>query len=84
MRAFINKLIPFVFLGIAIVAFAFGIVLLAYLFIFGALIGFILYLFYWIKHKFFPPKIQRIDRRTKKPKSDRIIDSDYWKHDKMP
>lgn len=75
MQRFLNQLIPFILFGIAIVAFAFGIVLLAYLFLFGAIVGFILFLISWIRHRFFPPKTL-----TKKPsQSGRIIDSDDWK-----
>jgi hypothetical protein len=75
MQRLINQLIPFLLLGIAIVAFAFGIVLLAYLFFFGAIIGAILFLFNWIKAKFFPSKTLK----SKPMKSGRIIDSDDWK-----
>jgi len=75
MQRFLNQLIPFILFGIAIVAFAFGIILLAYLFLFGAIVGFILFLIAWIRNRFFPPKTLT----RKKPKSGRIIDSDDWK-----
>lgn len=76
MQRFLNQLIPFLLAGIAIVAFAFGIMLLAYLFLFGAILGFILFIAAWIKQKFFPPKT--IIKPTSK-KSGRTIDSDDWK-----
>lgn len=76
MKKFFNQLLPFIFAGIAIVAFAFGIILLAYLFLFGALVGFVLFLIAWIRKKFFLPKT------TYKPKAKqtgRIIDSNDWR-----
>jgi len=74
MNRFLNQLIPFILAGIAIVAFAFGIMLLAYLFLFGAIIGFILFIIAWIHNRFFAKKTM-----VKKHKSGRIIDSDDWK-----
>jgi len=74
MQRFVNKLLPFFFAGIAIVAFAFGIFLLAYLFLLGALVGLTLFAISWLRHKFFPPKTAVV-----KKKSGRIIDSDDWK-----
>lgn len=56
MRHFFAALMPFVMLGIAIVAFAFGLMLMVYLFIFGAILGSVLFLIAWIKQKFFPSK----------------------------
>jgi hypothetical protein len=76
MQRFLNQLIPFIFIGIAIVAFAFGIMLLAYLFFFGAIIGMILFLISWVRQKFFPPKTIVVKPKNK---SGRIIDSDDWK-----
>lgn len=75
MQRFLNQLIPFLLIGIAIVAFAFGIMLLAYLFLFGAIIGFILFLVSWLRAKLFPKKTIT----QPKKKSGRIIDSDDWK-----
>lgn len=75
MKRFLNQLIPFIVIGIAIVAFAFGIMLLAYLLFFGAIIGFILFSILWIRDKFFPTK-----KVVPTKKADgRIIDSDDWK-----
>jgi hypothetical protein len=76
MTPLINRILPFIFIGIAIVAFALGIMLLAYLFFFGAILGFILYLFFLIKQKFFPNKsLKKTHRR-----SGRIIDSKDWRN----
>jgi len=75
MRRFLNQLIPFLVIGVVIVAFAFGIVLLFYLFLLGAIVGFILYIISWIRHRFFPTKTLTKQQR----KSGRIIDSDDWK-----
>lgn len=56
MPNFFARLVPFIMLGIAIVAFAFGLILLTYLFIFGAFVGLTLYLIAWIRERFFPNK----------------------------
>ncbi len=74
MKRIVNQLLPFFLIGIAIVAFAFGIMLLAYLFLFGAIIGFILFFIFWIRDKFFPAK--PLPKRTKS--SGRTFDSDDW------
>lgn len=77
MGKFLSRLLPFIFLGIAIVAIAFGMLLLFYLFAIGAVVGLILFLITWIKDKFFPPP--KLPKPTEK-KSGRTIDSDDWKH----
>lgn len=74
MRNFIAKLIPFILLGIAIVAFGFGLVLLTYLLFFGAIVGLILYLATWIKERFFTSKHLVKPRNT--IKRGRTIDHD--------
>lgn len=56
MQNFFARLIPFVLLGMAIVAFAFGLLLLTYLLIFGALVGLALFAISWIRDKFFAKK----------------------------
>jgi hypothetical protein len=75
MQRLAKTLAPLFIAGIAIFAFAFGLMLFAYLFFFGALVGFILFIISSVKTKLFPPKTPR------KPaiKSGRIIDSDDWK-----
>lgn len=75
MNKFLSQLIPFILFGIAIVAFAFGIILLAYLFLFGAIVGFILFSISWIRNKFFASKMPV----KKDEKGGRIIDLDDWK-----
>jgi len=75
MNSIFAKIIPFLLIGIAIVAFSFGIVLLAYLFFLGAIVGLVLFIITYIKEKFFPKKQPPI--QTKKP--GRTIDSDDWK-----
>jgi len=71
----LKQIVPFLFAGIALVAFAFGVVLLAYLFLFGAIVGLVLFLIALIRAKFFPTK----NIMTEQKKSGRIIDSDDWK-----
>jgi hypothetical protein len=73
---FLNQITPFIFAGIAIVAFTFGILLLAYLFMFGAMVGFVLFALNWLRDKFFPTKT--VPQNPERP--GRIIDSDDWKN----
>lgn len=47
---------PFILLGLAIVTLFFGLILFAYLFIFGAIVGVILFALAWIRQYFFPAK----------------------------
>lgn len=75
MRRLLEQLLPFIILGIGLVAFAFGMILFAYLFIFGAMIGLILFIVAWVKNKFFAPK-SAVTQPKKKP--GRTIDSDDW------
>lgn len=77
MKRFFNQLIPFILFGVAIVAFVFGVMLLSYLFLFGALLGFILYTIKWLHDKFFSKKT--VIKTQPKPKSGRIIDTDDWR-----
>lgn len=77
MQKIFEKFLPFVLAGIALVAFGFGLLLLAYLFLLGAFIGLILFAVSWIRARFFPkPKV--LSEKTKS-QSGRIIDSDDWK-----
>lgn len=75
MQRFLNQLIPFILVGVAIVAFVFGIMLLGYLLLFGAIVGFALFAFNWLREKLFPTKTMTKPEK----KSGRIIDSDDWK-----
>jgi len=75
MQRLVKQLVPFFFIGIAIVAFIFGMMLLAYLFFFGTIIGLVLFIITWVREKFFPPKSLT---PIKKP-SGRVIDSNDWK-----
>ncbi|OGT60167.1 MAG: hypothetical protein A3E85_04235 [Gammaproteobacteria bacterium RIFCSPHIGHO2_12_FULL_45_12] len=74
MQRILSKLLPFVFAGIAVVAFIFGIMLLVYLFIFGAIVGFILFAVVKIREKLFPRK-KNIKSRQQ---SGVTIDADHW------
>ena len=77
MQRLINRIIPFLLLGVAIVAFAFGIFLLAYLFLLGAIVGLVLFIITFIREKFFPSK--ELAKKSPKNASGRIIDSNDWK-----
>ena len=75
MRRLINRLIPFFIAGIFLVAMAFGLVLLAYLFLIGEIAGMILFAVASIRERFFSPK-----KKVKPPQpSGRVIDSDDWR-----
>lgn len=76
MNKLINRIMPFILIGIAIVAFAFGILILAYLFLIGAIIGLSLFLISWVRDKLYPPKT--VTKVQKKPQG-RTFDSDDWK-----
>lgn len=71
----ISRLLPFIFAGIAVMAFVFGIMILAYLFIFGAIVGLVLFIISFLREKFFSIK----KTTPSKQKSGRIIDIDDWK-----
>lgn len=63
MSKFLARVIPFLLLGMALVAFAFGLLLFTYLLVFGAIVGVALYAATWLKQKFFPSK-QIIKRKS--------------------
>lgn len=69
--SWIAKLVPFLLLGVAIVAFAFGLMLLTYLLFFGAIVGLFLFAINLIKQKFFTSR--EIARKEDK-KTHRVID----------
>lgn len=75
MQRFLAQLLPFIVMGMIIVLVALGLMLLAYLLIFGAIIGFVIYAVRWIRDRYFAPRTIRKRAR----KSGRIIDSDEWK-----
>lgn len=75
MKKLFNQLVPFLCIGIATVAFVFGLMILAYLFLFGAIVGIILFIISWIKESFFQQK----GMTKRPPQQGRIIDTDDWK-----
>jgi hypothetical protein len=62
MQAFISRLIPFILLGVALVAFFLGMLVMAYVFVFGALLGMALFAVAWVRQKFFSGKSKRLVR----------------------
>lgn len=56
MPSFLNRIIPFIFMGIMIVLFIVGLVLLSYLLIAGALVGLVLFIANWIRNWLSTPK----------------------------
>lgn len=75
MKHFTQKLVPFFVLGIVLVIFALGIMLVTYLLLLGAIAGSVLYVISWVKETFFHPKAPT---SHKKPQAGRIIDLDDW------
>lgn len=76
LQPFLQRLFPFITLGIVLLVVAFGIIIFAYLFVFGTLFGIILYLGNTIKNKISTKQAQS---RTKRQTAGRIIDSNDWK-----
>lgn len=76
MRQILNKLMPFLILGVGIVAFTFGLMLLVYLFLFGALVGAVLFLVNKVRHYFKQPMTHKTNAPQQKP--GRIIDTDDY------
>lgn len=74
MKNLLAKLIPFIFLGMVLVIFIVGIILLSYLLIWGAVVGMVLFLIAWIREKLFPSK--QLTPTQKKQSSGRIIEHD--------
>ncbi len=72
-RSFLERLLPFILLGIMIVLGVVGIVLFSYLLIFGALIGLILFIVAWVQG-LFQSKQKKASRLQQK--RGRIIDHD--------
>ncbi len=70
----LKRLTPFLLAGVVLAVLAFGLILLAYLFVIGSLIGMILFIFNWVRERFFTPV------KTSQPKpSGRVIDTDDWR-----
>ena len=74
MNTLLKRLLPFSFLGITLVVFVVGIVLLSYLLIVGAIVGFILFLIAWVKEKIFPQR--QMMHRPRHHRTGRTIDHD--------
>ena len=72
--SFFKRLTPFFIAGIFIALLTFGMVLLAYLFIIGAVIGMVLFVVNTVRERFFTPK----KKAPPPPPSGRVIDSDDW------
>lgn len=72
MKRLADHFASFLFLGMAIVALIAGLVLFSYLLLYGALVGAILFLIFWLKEKIFPDK----KIKQQKPPAGRIIDHD--------
>lgn len=64
------RFLSFVFLGILIVFFAIGIILLSYILIVGAVVGMLIFAAVWIKEKLFPGKyIAKPETKMKSPRT---------------
>ncbi len=56
MQNWLARLVPFLAIGVAIVIFAFGLFILSYLLMVGALVGFVLFTIAWVRNRFFGPR----------------------------
>lgn len=74
MQRFFRQLLPFIFMGVAIVILIYGLMLLAYLFLFGVIIGLVLFAINWVRDQLFGPKKQPPSVR----RPGRTFDSDDW------
>jgi hypothetical protein len=63
MKNIYAKIMPFFMLGIALVLIFYGLILLAYLFVFGAIVGMVLFGIAWIKAKFFASRNISVPKR---------------------
>lgn len=66
MQKIIATMITFLVLGMTLVAFAFGLIILFYLVLFGAIAGLVLFVALWIRERFF------MGRRHDLKKSDKM------------
>lgn len=74
MRKLLDRFVPFIFLGIVIVALVAGLVLFSYLLIFGAIVGMVLFAMTWIRDRFFPKKDMTVHRKP--PRQGQTYDHD--------
>lgn len=74
LQQFIARIMPFFILGIILVLFVVGLYLMIHLLILGALVGLILFIFAWIRDKFFIS--HAMVPKQKRPASGRTIDHD--------
>ncbi len=68
-----QRIIPFIFLGIFIVLLVVGFIIFSYLLIFGALVGLVLFVLNWLREKLFPQKELKLPEKKRKG---RTIDHD--------
>lgn len=77
MNKLFKQITPFIFIGAALVALTFSIFILAYLLLFGAFVGIILFALNWLRARFLTPgKISSLEQY--KNRSGRIIDIHEW------
>lgn len=79
MQQLLSRLLPFLIAGVAIVAMTFGVILLAYLFVFGAIVGVVLFALNWVRDNFFGKPKKPTKTETKNKSQGRIIDSNDWR-----
>lgn len=72
MQPLFARIMPFIFLGIMIVVFVAGLVIVSYLLIFGAIVGLFLFCIAWIKDLI--SKRKNSYPEVKKPRSGKTID----------
>ncbi len=73
MRSLVDKIIPFIVLGVTIVVILGGMILFAYLLLFGAIVGVVLFIISKIRAKFFPSK--KMATRQEPPRTGRTFEN---------
>lgn len=66
----LEKILPYIILGITIALLILALVVLSYVIFWGILLGLLIYGIAWVKNKFFTPKSQSLNEET----SGRIIE----------
>jgi hypothetical protein len=77
MRKLFSTVLPFFYLGVMIMILAAGFLIFSYLLIFGAIIGFVLFICAWIAEKFAAKK--KISTYQQPDKTGRTFDHDEFK-----
>lgn len=76
MQTIFGRLVPFIFIGIMLVLFVVGLIVISYLLIFGAIVGLCLFVIAWIREKLI--KKNNYPAEVKKKRTGQTIDHDKY------